>query len=182
METEIKQLNRKEYKKVLNYELFNNQQLPMFYKIRLKYFTPNTNCVFLARRMWYLYSQGGIRRALSRIIYIKILRRYGCCIYPNAKVGKGFRVAHPVGIVIGKCVIGENFFIYQNATVGARRELEEIRGLSPSIGNNVTICSNSIVIGKITISDNVIVGANSVVLHDLEEEGTYVGSPAKKVR
>ena len=175
-------MNHKEYKKVLNYELYNDQSLPLIYKMRFKYFTPNTNCVFLARRMWYLYSQGGIRRAFSRIIYIKILRRYGCCIYPNAKVGKGFRVAHPVGIVIGNCVIGENFFVYQNTTVGARREYEEKKRLSPNIGNNVTLCSNSIVIGKISIADNVIVGANSVVLHDLEEKGTYVGSPAKKVR
>ena len=42
--------------------------------------------------------------------------------------------------------------------------------------------ANSVIAGDIVVADDVIVGANSVVLRDLKEAGTYVGSPAKKVR
>ena len=175
-------MNHKEYKEILNYELYHDCNLSLIYKLRLKYLTPSTNCTFLARRMWYLYSCGGIRRAWSRVLYLKIWRRYGCCIYPNAEVDCGFYVVHPVGVVIGKCVIGQNFTIYQNTTVGARRELDESKGLIPHIGCSVIMYANSVIAGDIVVADDVIVGANSVVLRDLKEAGTYVGSPAKKVR
>lgn len=175
-------MDKKEYKSVLDYELYHNCKLSRLYKFRLKYLTPSTNCTFLARRMWYLYSCGGIRKAWSRVLYLRIWHRYGCCIYPYAQVGRGFYIAHPVGIVIGKCIIGQNFLIYQNSTVGAKRELDEAKGLIPQIGNDVTVYSNSVIVGNIKVADNVIVGANSVVLSDLKEAGTYVDSPARKVR
>ena len=117
-------MTHKEYKEILNYELQRATQrgsFSFFQRIRYKYFTPNTNCIFLARRMWYLFSLGGIKRILSRFIYRKIFKKYGCCIYPNAKVGRGFCIAHPVGIVLGKCEVGENFVIFQNATIGVKK-------------------------------------------------------------
>lgn len=175
-------MNHKEYQEILNYELYHDCNLFLRYKLRLKYLTPSTNCTFLARRMRYLYSCGGILRAWLRVLYLKIWRRYGCCIYPNAEVDCGFYVVHPVRAVIGKCVIGHNFMVYQNVTVGDRRKFEEAEGLTPKIGNDVIVYSNSVIIGDVKIADGVVVGANSVVLRDLKEAGTYVGSPAKKVR
>ena len=48
----------------------------------------------------------------------------------------------------------------------------------------ILIANRSFTIDRfdIVVADDVIVGANSVVLRDLKEAGTYVGSPAKKVR
>lgn len=132
--------------------------------------------------MWYLYSCGKFKRIISKIIYKKIIRKYGCIIYPNAKVGKGFNIVHPVGIVIGQCTIGEDFTIYQNCTIGVRRENDESKGLIPVVGNNVRLCSSSLIIGAVNITDNVTIGANSLIIHDIECSGTYVGNPAKKVR
>ena len=54
-------MTRKEYKEILDYELYGNNQLPYIKKFRIKYFQPNTNCTYLARKMWYLYSRGGYR-------------------------------------------------------------------------------------------------------------------------
>lgn len=44
------------------------------------------------------------------------------------------------------------------------------------IGGRVTICEG------VTIVDRVVVGANSVVTHDLLESGVYAGSPARKIK
>ena len=126
--------------------------------------------------------RGGVFRVLSKLLYLKILHKYGCIIYPNAKVSKGFYISHPVGIVIGCCEIGENFNILQNATIGIRRVGDEQRGLIPKIGNNVRLCANSIIMGDVHVTDNVIIGANSVVISDITESGTYAGSPAKRVK
>ncbi len=50
-----------------------------------------------------------------------------------------------------------------------------------TIGNNVFIGANSIVLCNTKIGDNVIVGAGSVVTKDLLSNSVYAGNPAKYV-
>lgn len=175
-------MTRKEYKEILNHELYKDWKLSPLSKFRLKYFSPNTNCMYLCRKMWYLHQKGGLASLVSKFYYNRIMHKYGCCIYSNATVGRGFSIVHPVGIVIGKAEIGENFTIYQNCTVGVRRENDESKGLTPKIGNNVKLCSNSLIIGNVTIADDVTIGAQSLVINSIDEAGVYVGSPVKKVK
>ena len=52
----------------------------------------------------------------------------------------------------------------------------------PIIGNNVYIASNSTIVGGITIGDNVIIGAGSVVTKDVPSNSVVVGNPAKVLR
>lgn len=42
--------------------------------------------------------------------------------------------------------------------------------------------ANSVILGGVTIADDIIIGAGSVVTSDLTETGTYVGAPARIVR
>jgi serine O-acetyltransferase len=87
---------------------------------------------------------------------------------------------HPVGIVIGRKVeIGDNVKILQNVTLGGRGG-DHPPGM-PTIQDNVTIEAGGIVLGDITLHQDCIVGANSVVLDDVGEGETVVGSPATKV-
>lgn len=98
-------------------------------------------------------------------------------------MGKGFKVPHPVGIVIGRCEIGRNFTILQGTTIGEKNIGEYMNDHScfPRIGDNVLLSANTSVLGGITISDNVTIGANAVVCHDILESSTYVGVLAKKI-
>lgn len=50
-----------------------------------------------------------------------------------------------------------------------------------TIGNNVFIGMNTIILKGVTIGDNVIIGANSVVTKNIPSETVYCGSPAKKI-
>jgi acetyltransferase-like isoleucine patch superfamily enzyme len=50
------------------------------------------------------------------------------------------------------------------------------------IGNDVWIGANVILVDGVTVGDGAIVGANSVVTHDLDPYGIYVGSPARLLR
>lgn len=106
---------------------------------------------------------------------------YSADISPRAKIGRAFRVAHSVGIVIGDSAqIGDNFECFQNVTIGGRdRELNE--RTMPKIGNNVTVFSGACVLGPIEIGDNVSIGANSVVINDVEKNTVVAGVPAKKI-
>ncbi len=50
-----------------------------------------------------------------------------------------------------------------------------------TIGDNVFIGAESVVLPGVTIGDNVIVGANSTVTHDIPDNMVYAGSPAHKL-
>jgi acetyltransferase-like isoleucine patch superfamily enzyme len=52
---------------------------------------------------------------------------------------------------------------------------------STNIGNNVSIGSNSTIL-PVTICDNVVIGAGSVVTKSINTAGIYAGNPAKKIR
>jgi acetyltransferase-like isoleucine patch superfamily enzyme len=52
---------------------------------------------------------------------------------------------------------------------------------STIIGNNVSIGSNATIL-PVSICDNVVIGAGSVVTKNIKESGIYVGNPAKKIR
>lgn len=104
-------------------------------------------------------------------------------ISPYAQIGTGLHIPHPTSIVIGaKTVIGENFTIYQNTTIGGARTGDVKKGNQPKIGNNVTVFAGAMILGKVNVGDNVIIGANSVLLSDAEENGVYSGTPAKRVK
>ena len=51
-----------------------------------------------------------------------------------------------------------------------------------TIGNNCWIGGNVTILPGVTIHDNVVVGAGSVVTKDLQSGAIYVGNPAKKLR
>lgn len=50
-----------------------------------------------------------------------------------------------------------------------------------TIGSNVFIGMNAIIMRGVTIGDNVIIGAGSVVTSDCESNYVYAGSPARKI-
>lgn len=101
-----------------------------------------------------------------------------CEIYFSNKIDVGFEVVHAVGVVIGsRNKIGKGFRIYQNSTIGHRVGANN----GCVIGDNVTVFAGSQILGDLNIAANTIVGANSLLLKDTQENGVYVGSPATMV-
>ena len=101
------------------------------------------------------------------------------CLIPNLKdlEEKNTKFPHPIGIVIHPQVkIGYNCEIFQNVTIGTWNNK------SPTIGNNVKIYANSVIIGWIKIGDNAIIGAGSVVLNDVPANAVVAGNPAKIIK
>ncbi|MCG9556004.1 serine O-acetyltransferase [Vibrio kanaloae] len=89
---------------------------------------------------------------------------------------KKTKLPHPIGIVIGHDVkLGEGCTIYQNVTIGSATT----KAPQPTLGNNVTVYANAVLIGPIHIGDNAVIGANSVVNQDVPPNATVAGAPAK---
>lgn len=51
-----------------------------------------------------------------------------------------------------------------------------------TIGRNTWLGIGSTVINNLEICANCIIGAGSTVIKDIKEEGTYVGSPAERIK
>lgn len=51
-----------------------------------------------------------------------------------------------------------------------------------TIGNGCFVGAGATIIDKLTITDDVIIGANSVITNNIDQAGTYVGSPARRVK
>lgn len=95
----------------------------------------------------------------------------GCYISRRAEIGNNFRIAHPVGIVIGSSKIGNNVKIWQNVTIGADGKIEGVREY-PVIEDNVKVYANAILLGAITIGENTSIGALSLIRRDIPPNST----------
>lgn len=105
----------------------------------------------------------------------------GIEIHPGAQIGKRFFIDHGMGVVIGETAeIGDNVMLYHGVTLGGTGK-DKIKR-HPTVGDNVLIGAETIVLGPVTIGSNTKIGAGSVVLEDIPANVTAVGSPTKIVR
>lgn len=112
--------------------------------------------------------------------FISQLGRFltGIEIHPGAKIGKRLFIDHGMGIVIGEtATIGNDCTIYHGSTLGGTGKDKYKR--HPDLGNNVMIGTGAKVLGPIKIGDNVKIGANAVVLKNVQSDCTIVGIPGK---
>lgn len=104
----------------------------------------------------------------------------GIEIHPGAVIGSEFFIDHGSGVVIGETtIIGDNCTIYSGVVLGGTSLKKEKR--HPTIGDNVVIGTGAKVLGPVTVSDNVRIGANSVVVNDVPPNSVVVGVPGKVV-
>lgn len=97
---------------------------------------------------------------------LTLIKKYNTEIQLGAHIGPGLKVTHFLSVAINKCaVIGCNFKIRHNSTIGIGGELDE--NLSPPqiiIGDNVEVGVGSCIIGNyLTIGNNVSIGAMSFI-------------------
>ena len=130
---------------------------------------------------------------------VKPVNLYGCAIgdgcfigpfveiQKNAAIGARTRVQSHCFIcelvTIGEdCFIGHGvMFINDWFQTGGPAYGDRDLWAPTKLGSHVSIGSNATVL-PVSICDNVVVGAGSVVTRDLAEPGFYLGSPAKLTR
>lgn len=101
----------------------------------------------------------------------------GISIPASVKIGHSFYVAHFGHIILNSnTIIGNNCNISQGVTVGVSG-IGNNRGV-PVIGNNVYFGANSVVIGKISVGNDVLIGACSLVNCNVEDNSVVLGVPA----
>jgi len=134
----------------------------------------------------------------SEVICVEPCNLYGCSIGDNSFVGPFVEIQQ--GAIIGKrCRVQSHSFICEKVTIGDDcfighgvmfvNDLFKKGGPSGNaedwkptyIGNNVSIGSSATIL-PVSITDQVVIGAGSVVTRDITEPGIYAGNPARKIR
>ena len=90
-------------------------------------------------------------------------------------VRPGLYLLHGQVVIDGLVVVGEGAVIAPFTTIGLIAG--EVRG--PTIGSDVHIGTGARVLGPVTIGDGARVGANAVVLQDVDPGTTVAGVPAR---
>lgn len=124
--------------------------------------------------------KGIVLFAISRLILKHYGEKFGFDISPKIKIGPGLAIGHWGYIVIqADDVIGSNCFLRPGVVLGKKSVFE---GGAQVIGDNVEFGAGAKCIGAMTIGNNVTIGANSVVTHDVPNDCVVAGAPAKIVR
>lgn len=94
----------------------------------------------------------------------------------EVQIGRNFVIDHFGGIVVsGYARFGDDCRIRNGVVVGLSRVDDPV---APVIGNNVDIGAGAKLLGRITVGDNVVIGANAVVVRDVPPNSIAVGVPA----
>jgi len=133
------------------------------------------------------------------VTVLKPVNMYECTIGDNSFVGPFVEIQK--GVVIGnRCKVQSHSFICELVTIGddcfvghgvmfvndvfadgGPARGDQSLWKKTKIGNNVSIGSNATLL-PVTITDNVVIGAGSVVTKNIVEPGVYAGNPARKLR
>ena len=109
----------------------------------------------------------------------------------NIEIGENFYSNHNLVILDpAKVTFGDNVFIAPNCgfytaghPVDAQLRNELLEFAHPiTVGNNVWFGGNVVVLPGVTIGDNVVIGAGSVVTKDIPSNVVAVGNPCKVLR
>jgi serine O-acetyltransferase len=124
-------------------------------------------------------------RAPWTILYIilnKLVEIFcGMVIGGTAKIGRRLSIEHHGGIVIhGAAVIGDDCLLRHGVTIG-NTGFDDPLG-APVIGSRVQFGAGAKVIGRIHVGNDVIIGANAVVVRDIPDFAIVGGVPARVIK
>lgn len=101
----------------------------------------------------------------------------GISLPSSATIGPGLLIPHTgMRVLHGASVVGSDCCITQGVTIGVSGRGDR-RGV-PTIGDRVYIGPNAVVVGKIAVGDDAVIGANSLVNRDVPAHCTVLGVPA----
>jgi serine O-acetyltransferase len=104
-------------------------------------------------------------------------RKVNVQLSPKVSIGYGLYIPHGNIVVNARTSIGNNCSLLQFVSIGAINN-----SVAACIGDNVYIGPNTNLVGAITIGNNAVIGAGSVVVKDVDENMVMVGCPAKGIK
>lgn len=141
----------------------------------------------ISKFFYYKMPIGGrfVSLAMDRVLLII----YGTELMSFSINIKSLSITHPNGILLGgNGVFSEGrVVIMSGVKLGGRSPTDQLYLQKHKekkvfeFGDNVVIGTNSVILGPVTICNNVMIGSMSLVNKSIYEPGVYVGVPVKKI-
>mmetsp|Transcript_51731 Transcript_51731/g.59427 ORF Transcript_51731/g.59427 Transcript_51731/m.59427 type:complete len:347 (-) Transcript_51731:125-1165(-) len=150
---------------------------------------PGITCMLhqrIAHHLFLLGAPNNVTRMLTEIAHSLT----GIDIHPHTSIGHHFFVDHGTGVVIGATsIIGNYVCIYQGVTLGAKSfPIDSATGQRikflprhPIIEDRVTVYSNAVVLGRITIGRGSTIAGNAWVTNSVPPNSTVAHTSPGKV-
>ncbi|NQX95776.1 MAG: hypothetical protein HRT64_12800 [Erythrobacter sp.] len=130
-----------------------------------------------------------IGRFVAMLVDRSLLWRFGVDVTSYRVRVARLQISHPSGVLLGGNGIVSDGRVAVNAGakfVGPSPDDPEYLARHATgdvfrLGDNVVIGANSVLVGPLDICDNVVIGAMSLVNRSITQPGTYVGIPAKRI-
>ena len=176
MNKELKQIIRQDLGRVYDHPLTIKERF--LFPPEMKYLVLWRKASFYRRR--YL-SGGGLFFHLISIFYglrlSHLIRKTQINIPAETTIGAGLYIGHLGRIIIHPdAVLGENVNLATGITIGQCNRGNR-KGV-PTIGNRVWIGTNAVIVGKITIGDDVLIAPGAYVNMDVPSHSIVIGNPA----
>lgn len=143
-------------------------KVPIIKPIQLRY--------LMVYRKASFYKPKSVKGIWYRIRLQYLSERTGIQIPTKVKIDKGFYIGHFGTIIINPdVIIGKNVNIASGVTIGKTNRGDKV-GV-PQIGNTVWIGTNAVIVGKITIGDDVLIAPNAYVNFDVPSHSVVLGNP-----
>jgi len=135
----------------------------------------------------------------ERVTIVEPVNLYGCALADDVFVGPFVEIQKDVRIgartrvqshafICELVTIGFDCFISHGAmfindpfSAGGPARGDRSRWKATSVGNRVSVGTNATIL-PVSICDDVVIGAGSVVTRSILEPGVYAGNPARKIR
>lgn len=99
----------------------------------------------------------------------------------STRIGKGLMIHHGQGVVVNSDVImGEYCCLLHQVTIGTAGGGDYAK--SPVIGDRVYLSVGAKVLGDVKVGDGARIGADTLVLKDIEKHAVVVGNPMRVLR
>ena len=137
--------------------------------VELKYialFRKANNCKFAPLRLYYTVRL----KLFSYKTHIQIPAR--------TKIDEGFYIGHSGRVIINpEAQLGKNINVSTGVTIGA--ENRGPRKGAPTLKGNCWIGTNSVIVGKVEIGQDVLIAPLTFVNFDVPDHSIVIGNPAK---
>lgn len=101
---------------------------------------------------------------------------------PQAIIGPGLFLPHAGYVIVASnATIGRYCALTQGVTIGHRAGGRELSFDSPVIGDRVYVGPGAAILGPVKVGDDVLIGANAVVVDSVSPRAVVVGNPARVI-
>lgn len=157
------------------YRYVGNDCRRLLTRLRYILFTPGFQFTYCWRKA--SMAKNPLSRMFWRILHRICMFHTGIQIPVGTQIGEGLKIGHFGNIVVNpEAVIGRNFSIAQGCLIG---NAQGKRKGVPTIGNNVVMAANSLIVGGITIGDYVMIAPGAFVNFDVPSHSIVIGNPGE---